>query len=388
MANVFKKYQTRIAREGFIKALFCGLIVGCSVLLVSAAISWFFGFKAGLWLSLALFVVCTAVVTPIFYFKKFRPTTKAIAMRVDELGLEERLLTMTELENDDSYIAMRQREDALNALKSVDHLLIKIVVSAALIVTLAVVGVFGIGMLTVDALHYANVIPSGIALLTEPHVPMNFTLSYKVGDGEGKITYYTDDWRDEEVVWDSAWTVDEIEENDYENAHLQTVVEGKNGRAVVAEPSEGYVFLTWSDGVQDPYREDRSLTRSIRVTAIFAEIDPNADEEAAEQERKPGDDERDSDKKQKPDKDAPPPDESDKQQNQQDQEPSDPSDGDGRSDGGSKNENINDGQSYYGDSYGDSYGDAMESSKQEGGRSEGDQSDLGDYFGGLKKGKS
>lgn len=384
MANVFKKYHARIVREGVLKALFCGLIVGCSVLLVTAALSWFFGFKPGLWLGLALFVICTAGSMPIFYFKKFRPTTKAIAMRVDELGLEERLLTMTELENDDSYIAMRQREDALTALKGVDHLLVKIVVSAALIVSLAVVGVFGLGMFTVEVLNYAGVIPSAVELLRGEHIPKNYTLSYKVGEGEGKIVYYTDDWRDEEIVWDSAWTEEEIEEKDYEFTHLQTVKEGKDGRLVVAEPSEGYVFLAWSDGVLDPYRQDFSVKHSIKVKAIFAEIDPGAEDEMLQQEMsfKPSEEKEGNGGK----SDVPPP-----PQQQQQQKPGpndDPNNGGGAGDGGSANENIRDGSTFYGDLYEDAQQNGMDRLNQESGRTDAEKGDVNDYYEGIKKGKS
>ena len=120
--SLFEKYRSRVVREGVLKAVFCGLIIGFAVFIVSAAALWFTGVTWGIWLSLALFLVCTGISVPIFYYAKFKPTAKAIAKRIDKLGLEERILTMMELENDQSFIAMKQREDAVQALKTADHI--------------------------------------------------------------------------------------------------------------------------------------------------------------------------------------------------------------------------------------------------------------------------
>ena len=110
--NMFRKYRKRLVAEGVAKSLIFGLLVGFAANIVIATVSCFVKVE-GLWLiSIGLLLVGTLISAPIFYFAKFRPTTKQIAARVDRrLGLEERTITMLELENDDSYIAMRQRED-------------------------------------------------------------------------------------------------------------------------------------------------------------------------------------------------------------------------------------------------------------------------------------
>ena len=115
--NMFRKYRKRLVAEGVAKSLIFGLLVGFAANIVIATVSCFVKVE-GLWLiSIGLLLVGTLISAPIFYFAKFRPTTKQIAARVDRrLGLEERTITMLELENDDSYIAMRQREDAKDAL--------------------------------------------------------------------------------------------------------------------------------------------------------------------------------------------------------------------------------------------------------------------------------
>ena len=123
--ELFDKYYSRLAREGMLKALFCGLIVGFAVNFAVAFTAWYYGWN-GLWWALGAWVVVTAATTPLFYIKKFKPSAKEVAERLDRLGLEERMITMTELEQDDSYIAFRQREDAKLQLEAVERKRIKL----------------------------------------------------------------------------------------------------------------------------------------------------------------------------------------------------------------------------------------------------------------------
>ena len=103
--KLLEKYYSRLAQESFLKSLLWGLVVGFSALLLSAIVCWYVGFK-GIWVCIVLFAAATAISTPLFYFCRFRPTIKQTARRVDSLGLEERLLTMTELEGDNSYLSL------------------------------------------------------------------------------------------------------------------------------------------------------------------------------------------------------------------------------------------------------------------------------------------
>ena len=90
-SGLFKKYRSRVVKEGILKAVVCGLIVGFAVLIVTALAFWFAGVPWGLWLSIALFAAATGASVPALYFLKFKPTAKAIAKRIDQLGLEERM---------------------------------------------------------------------------------------------------------------------------------------------------------------------------------------------------------------------------------------------------------------------------------------------------------
>lgn len=262
--NTFKQYRTRIAREGMLKAILLSTCIGFAVLALTVLISWFFGFGAGLWLGLGLLVAVSAGLAPVFYCKLYRPTTKAIAKRIDELGLEERVLTMVELENDSSFVAMRQREDALKALGTVNHMLVKVAVSAALIITFGVGVMLGASAITVGGLYVADVIPSGMELIVNDteKVPNTYTLNYSVNRKVGgSIIVYNDDW---------AGEVQSVEEN-------ITVEEGENAPAVLAVEAENYVFVGWSDGVTEAYRHDLAVKGDLKVEAVFLRLAESLD---------------------------------------------------------------------------------------------------------------
>lgn len=313
--ELFKKYYSRLAKEGFLKALVCGLIIGFSLLLISAAVFWLADIER-FWLCIVLWAVATAVATPIFYYTAFRPTIKAIAKRVDELGLEERILTMTELEKDDSYIAMRQREDAKAALKTIDAKRLKFAISIPLIVSLSVVAVFGSGMTTVAALSEYGVIKKGSDVIDDiiQPAPKTFTIEYRV-QGEGTILIegqtneeigdspnggQDDEQQNNQNSQDnqtsdnssngsadgqgsqtgqsdsqSGETSDQ--ENDKKNKWSQSVKEGENSKGVLAVPAKNWVFVRWSDGLENPYRTENDVSKNMTLTAIFEAMDEVTD---------------------------------------------------------------------------------------------------------------
>lgn len=254
--ELFKKYYLRLAREGLLKSVLCAMIVGFSVLFLVSVLLWLTNAKI-FWVAIVACVVTIAAVMPAFYYLKFKPTTKEIARRVDELGLEERVLTMTELEGDESYIAMRQREDALKALATVNASLLKVIVSLPLIIATCSCGVFGVGMTTVTALSSAGVIKSGKEIIEEATAvpPVYYEIEYEVsGDGGRIVNFETE-----------------------EEIPFQAVEEGKNAIPVLAVADDGWVFIGWSDENTDPYREDLNVTKNMTLIAEFAELQDAGD---------------------------------------------------------------------------------------------------------------
>lgn len=244
--QLFKKYYNRLRKEGIIKALICSFIVGFAVNFLSAFVTWMVGFK-GFWLPIVLGVFAIVVCTPIFYRKKFRPTTKEIARRIDKLGLEERIITMTELAKEQSYIALRQREDAEEKLQTVNAKHIRFRFSAAAVAAAAVAVVLGVSMTTVTTLSAQGIIPDGSSWFEDikPEPPVEYlTISYRAAEG-GSIL----------------------------GEEEQTVARGGNSETVVATAEDGWRFDGWSDGASDPSRTDVNVQEEFVVTAQFVRVD-------------------------------------------------------------------------------------------------------------------
>lgn len=307
----FEKYYSRLVWEGIVKSLVCGLIVGFAANFVAALIAWFVpAFKAGFWLAIGLLVFVTAGATAIFYFAFFRPTVERSAKRLDRLGLEERLVTMLEYENDGSYIAQKQREDAKVKLHAIDIKSIAIKVSVSSIVAASIVGFFGLAMTTVAGLSSAGILPSGPELI-DPIIPDEpeeyFAVSYIVGEG-GYL----------------------------EGEEEQLVLKGDSTTPVLVVADDGWMFDGWSDGVKAVSRTDNNVTEEIIVEAMFLPLDDDGNPQDGDGE--PGDKPSD-----KPSKEG---------ENGQDGDQKDPSVAGGRYE---DHNQIIDGKTYYGDEYGAYY---------------------------------
>ena len=409
MSNeIFKKYYNKLAREGIVKGLLCGLIIGLALLFIMATSFWFFGYQNTLVLVLA-FVVVTAAATVLFYHFKFRPTTKSIAKRVDALGLEERLLTMHQLEGDTSYIAMRQREDALKALSKLDSSLLKWAVSIPLIVATCICGVVGLGMTGVYTAYALDAIDSGMGIISDAVTPdpQAYYITYAI-EGYGKIelvddkgnvldwmevkpdieagqspTLWGNDLSDVEAFWNIVMGNGQFQEDDEvtEDLHSklsQKVFEGQDARTVRAMSNSNYFFLKWSDGVTSPTRNDLEVMEDKNVTAIFVEViigaedfmDPNKEGEP------------DSDKGGKPNPNAPP---------NPNQKPSTDAgdDSEGAGEGAGKNISTNqykDGNTYYGDeAYDQARNDAADQMNQDSNISQGEKDFVNGYLDAIEK---
>lgn len=342
-AKLFGKYYKRLSRQSWVKSLICGLIVGCVAMLVTAFGLWLAGSKM-FYLAFVSLAVGTAT-TPLFYKFVFKPTTKAVANKIDELGLEERMITMTELEGDESYIACRQREDAVKSLNSVSEGLLKLVVSVPMVIVLSISILLGGGMTAVAALSGAGVIDSGKDVI--------------------------DDIKDEQVT---RFTVEYDVEGDgvVEGEIVQSVEKGKNGTMVNAVALDGYAFYMWSDGLEDPVRSELKVNEDMKITAIFVEL--------PEQEDGEGDGDGDGDGESQGDS----------------EEPGDPKDGEGNSQGGSGDQDGGSGAGGGGNKDTDKFGngekdykDYWEESKSDAnegmdGKDSGDQKIVDDYFNSIK----
>lgn len=256
--QTFDKHHSRLVWEAVIKSLVCGLSVGFAVMFGVGLGTWIAGVN-GLWFALAAWAVIGAGATLLFYFKRFKPTAKKDAARLDRLGLEERLITMLELEGDDSYIAQRQRADAKEKLQQVNVKDIKFRIPVASIVLAAVLTVFGAGMTTVTALSAKGLIDTPAEIIKpllpeEPPVYCNVIYGVMLEDGETEGGGYIEGLSD------------------------QVVIKGEDAEPVVAVAEEGFVFQYWlEDESKDPARHDKKIEdenplMEVTYTAIFAEV--------------------------------------------------------------------------------------------------------------------
>lgn len=246
----FEKHYPKFRRQALIKSLLLALCIGFAAAFVVALVTWFTPIN-GLWLALAALVVVTAAATPICYFKKFRPTVLSSARHLDRIGLEERMITMVELQADQSYIAQRQRMDAEQALAQVEKDQVKIKIPRKLVASTLICAVLCGAMTTVTALSAAGLLPRGDELVDAllPDPPEVFIA----------VTYM-------------------VEEGGYiEGEADQLVLEGHNAEAVLAVADEGYAFVGWDDGSADPARSDQQITKELTFTAIFAPIEDEGD---------------------------------------------------------------------------------------------------------------
>jgi hypothetical protein len=240
--SLLNKYAKRLALEGSLKALALSLSVGLGASFVAAAVAWFKEINP-LLLCLAVIVGCVALGTPIFYAVFFRPTLKSNAKRIDLLGLDERTITMLELEEDDSIIARIQREDARAHLAEIDEKMLTINVPKKIQVSLITTACAWAVMFSLSLLAAFGLIMSGAELM-EPLIP------------EPPIQYVYIEYI--------------VEEGGYiEGEEFQEIIMGQNGQEIMAVPEDGWIFVGWEDGIAEPSRAENEVTADLVLYALF-----------------------------------------------------------------------------------------------------------------------
>lgn len=244
--QLFKAYYSRLAKEGMIKSLILGLCTGFLLSLVPVVAALVI-YMVALPFAIVFGVVGFVAATPAFYYLFFRPKTSQILKRLDRLGLEERLVTMKQFENDDSYIAMRQREDAKQNLQKVSPKKLK-------------VRMFKIPIVMVALLMAVSITAVTLSHLSVPERP-----TWATDNENGYIDYTTYTLH---LVSYRTWG-----QGDIVGEMDQVVVDGQNGTAVVAVPRPGFAFFAWSDELtRSSSRMERAVTQDVHVFAIFVLI--------------------------------------------------------------------------------------------------------------------
>ena len=138
--DILKKYQTRVFKESVIKSLIYGLIFGLAVMAIVSLIFFIIGTKQ---LLVAILFGLVAVIGGAIYVyrTKFQTTVNAVAKRIDELGLHERVITMIDYAENDSLICEKQREDTKEKLEKVESSQIKFRITKVSIALLGVIAI-------------------------------------------------------------------------------------------------------------------------------------------------------------------------------------------------------------------------------------------------------
>lgn len=244
--TLFQKYHKRVVVIGVIKSLLVGLAAGLAAVTLLAFITWFTPLSLGwvLGLSLGSGILVGGITGFLVYRMVFRPTPQMIARLVDKLGLEERAITMYELENDESYLSFCQREDATEKLKDVNERQLKYHLSKVVIAMVSISCVLALSMMTVSSLAAVGRLGKAYEYIfpeEEPEEPVEYVEVYYLAHENGSI----------------------------EGEGHQTIVKGGNTKTVRAVPDEGYQFLQWTDGILTPERRDWEVMEDFAVEAIF-----------------------------------------------------------------------------------------------------------------------
>lgn len=283
--TTMKKYRRKLIWEGILKSFIFGLLVGFGANIIVAVLSCFLTFN-GLWISIALLFGVAIAATPVFYFLKFRPTEKQVAERADMLGLEERVITMYELRGDTSYLATLQRNDATQKVTSSSAKFKINVFNTAFFTPLLIVLLVVAIVLSVSATTMSGLVAYGAFDEPVPGevLPDSCTISYDVvidivttEDEDGNVT--SDDGI-HGYIYDFA-TYGAVTGNKGDSslssiAVTQELTEGETTTMVVAVANPGYVFVSWDDGYELPYRMDVATGDAV-YRAVFEAEDTDAD---------------------------------------------------------------------------------------------------------------
>ena len=253
--NVFDAYRKKLAREGVLKAFLIALTAASVIAFVIALCTWFAGVN-GLWFALGGFALMLAVLTPVLYYAKYRPHDEVVAARIDACGLEERMITYHEYKNDDSFIATKQRADALGALDAVSGNIRLLAISVPLVVAAAVSCLAGAGMTAANALSAYDAIPSFEWIKDEANdVPHETFYSVRYLTADIDVDAESENI---ELKRDEAGNIAESLLGFVDGDDEQLVVSGGDCTPVYAEEEEDGLFLGWC------YFENDALTLESR----------------------------------------------------------------------------------------------------------------------------
>lgn len=357
--RLYKKFCLKVYLRSFLK----GLIYCLPLLIVLTTITCIVNYKY-FWISFIIFAVVMLITTSILFIVE-KPKEKEFMKNIDDVGLQQRAITMYQYKDDNSLIARLQRENAETKINEVDAKSFKIKTPIWLYAFAITLSVFAIVTTVFSSLVSTNKLPSLVDRIKVNNVEEKkvYEVEYKV-EGKGKI----------------------------EGELAQKITSGDNATGVLAVAEDGWFFEKWVsvrdsinlnyyDNVNtknSPYRLDTNVESDLTIVAVFMKID----------EKQADDDEEDD-----PLKNAPQPPMVNSQPGDGDNpgqlegDSSNSNDGTGGSGGRYEESNqVDDGKTYYGDEkFANAYDDAMNSIQNDDEMSEDMKEIIKKYYDTIKK---
>lgn len=400
MENVLIEFKKKAKKQNIIKAGLCSVAISLLFNIPFLIAFWIMDYKYKFIICAGIFIVGISVLFPVLYFKKFQYTEIQLAKRIDDLGLEERVLTMIELKDNNSFIAKKQKEDTLNVLKTVEandlkgkykkqsFLSIFSTALASLVIALS--------------LMFPNIRETIIAH-GEPKYTievsakgLGFVIDYSKYENQSLINAVSKKQEQDQIDKINNKEIVELKQfptafsnrisvdyRCFEDIDATMVLDGANFEDIsyriksdethilMALPYKGYVFIGWSDGCTSPFREIDDYSSDL--IALFDEVS-SVGENMPDKQEEQGDKDGSADS------------ESDgigPEGNGTGKTNNDDSWGDGAK-GSPANQVIN-GETYYGDIFNQSYQEAVERIKNDTNLTDAQKKAITDYFESIRK---
>lgn len=400
MENVLIEFKKKAKKQNIIKAGLCSVAISLLFNIPFLIAFWIMDYKYKFIICAGIFIIGISVLFPVLYLKKFKYTEIQLAKRIDDLGLEERVLTMIELKDSNSFIAKKQKEDTLNVLKTVEandlkgkykkqsFLSIFSTALASLVIALSLMfpNIKEIIIAYGEPKYTIEVSAEGIGFVIDYSKYENQSLINAVSKKQEQDQI--DKINNKEIVelkqFPTAFS-NRISVNYrcFEDIDATMVLDGANFEDIsykiksdethilMALPYKGYVFIGWSDGCVSPFREIDNY--STDLIALFDEVS-SVGEDLQDKQKEPGD------------KDGSDGGESDgigPEGNGTGKTNNDDNWGDGAK-GSPANQVIN-GETYYGDIFNQSYQEAVERIKNDTNLTDAQKKAITDYFESIRK---
>ena len=239
----FDKHYKRLVTEGILKSAILGALVCFVINFIFAFLYWMFAIGS-IWLGIGIGTVSGIAFGVALYFLRYNPTEKTVAGRIDRYGFEERMITMLELREDESFMADMQRRDARKSLDNAPAKIIRFNLSKTSLMLVSALILVSISLTVLGGLAKLGKIPYGKNI-------------FGSDDGMFDVVYATDEGG---IILGNA---------------NQSVSPGENTSAVLAIPSNGWIFVGWDDGGRSPQRYETEVEGDMIITAVFEKIDKN-----------------------------------------------------------------------------------------------------------------